>query len=360
MRWARAVGVLVCFWVVAPLALAAGGGWSASPQQSAYGSQQFNAVSCSSPSACTVVGDVVERWDGRRWRAQSTPGTAGVFYGVSCPTVSDCVAVGSGLSPGPDKQYCSVSVALRWNGKKWTAQRTPSPGGPAQLNAVSCSSARACTAVGAYGSSRGGGSQQAFAERWNGIRWTVQRIPQPASQVDLFGVSCASASACTAVGGFGSDPIEPIYGQSHILAVHWNGRQWSVQHTLASARGGLTGVSCPTPKWCVAVGYGPGSRSAKLFTERWNGKSWAAQRTPPGDFGQSAVSCTSTRACTSVGGNPGRWNGSQWSVQHLSSGNAIHPSMLGVSCPSLNMCMAAGYDDTGATYDFSLIFRWTG
>jgi hypothetical protein len=38
------------------------------------------------------------------------------------------------------------ALALRWNGTAWVLQRTPGTGGI--LSAVSCTSARACSAVG--------------------------------------------------------------------------------------------------------------------------------------------------------------------------------------------------------------------
>jgi hypothetical protein len=59
---------------------------------------------------------------------------------------------------------------------------------------VSCISIDACTAVGSTSSSTG------FAERWDGVTWSVQ--PDPALSAfdssELDGVSCASATACIA------------------------------------------------------------------------------------------------------------------------------------------------------------------
>jgi hypothetical protein len=69
------------------------------------------------------------------------------------------------------------------------------------LNGVSCASASACTAVGDYNN---GTTGVTLAERWTGTTWSIQHTPNPtgASFILMTGVSCTSASACTAVGGY--------------------------------------------------------------------------------------------------------------------------------------------------------------
>ena len=70
------------------------------------------------------------------------------------------------------------------------------------LTAVSCASSSACSAVGGYGNSSG--TQVALAERWDGTSWVIQptpRLPGGASLLfGLTGVACTSATGCTAVG----------------------------------------------------------------------------------------------------------------------------------------------------------------
>ena len=115
-----------------------------------------------------------------------------------------------------------------------------SPGG-SSLNGVSCTSPRACTAVGTG------------VYRWNGRRWSTQRAPIGADE--LGGVSCTSANACTAVGS-------GVYS--------WNGRRWlSVPITDASAADReLAGVSCLSRASCVAVGnYTDGGLEVRPLVE---------------------------------------------------------------------------------------------
>jgi hypothetical protein len=101
-------------------------------------------------------------------------------------------------------------------------------GGPV-LNAVSCTSTVACTAVGSV------------VDGWNGRRWSIQPARIPANE-ELNGVSCTSANACTAVG-------PDIYA--------WNGRA-SSRVTVPQPRGAtaawLNSVSCTSRHACVGVG----------------------------------------------------------------------------------------------------------
>jgi hypothetical protein len=59
---------------------------------------------------------------------------------------------------------------------------------------VSCAIATACSAVGQSGGT--------LAEAWNGTTWTIQPTANPpaATSSRLNSVSCATSSACTAVG----------------------------------------------------------------------------------------------------------------------------------------------------------------
>jgi hypothetical protein len=110
--------------------------------------------------------------------------------------VAAAVALGGGIAaPG---------IAVAGAGPSWAIQSTPSPGGRqgSILLGMSCPSARACTAVGAISPlSRPKGT---ITEYWNGRKWAVQHAPNPsdAGASPLLGVSCSSATACTAVGPY--------------------------------------------------------------------------------------------------------------------------------------------------------------
>jgi hypothetical protein len=164
---------------LAPAPAASGPGWSIVPNPNPLArTGQLAGVSCASSSSCTAVGDytkrlgttvtLAERWTGTRWSAQSTPSPEGApssaLNAVACPSSSACVAVGSAVT----RSGTVITLAERWDGTKWSIQATPNPpAGGGILFGVSCSSASACTAVGASNAG-------IFAERWNGTKWLIQ------------------------------------------------------------------------------------------------------------------------------------------------------------------------------------------
>ena len=123
------------------------------------------------------------------------------------------------MRPARDEMYGIGGVALveRWNGTKWAIQKTPNPVGASSifLFGVSCTSASACTAVGYY---YNGTTYVTLAERWNGTKWSIQQTPNPTggSGNQLVGVSCASTSACTAAGQYSNGTTTVT------LAERWN------------------------------------------------------------------------------------------------------------------------------------------
>jgi hypothetical protein len=205
------------------------------------------------------------------------------------------------------------TLAEVWDGNSWAIGTIADPSagaGGSFLNGVSCTSASACTAVGGYVDSSGATVQ--FAERWDGTSWTIQSTPNPSGSVwsVLSAVSCTSGTACTAVGHYsgnsnGSSPSA--------LVERWGGTSWSIQPTPTPSGGQpseLLSVSCTSATACTAVGdYGGNFTSSTDFmlAERWDGATWAIQPIP-GDSGVQfgsdelqGVSCTSDTACQAVG-----------------------------------------------------------
>ena len=75
--------------------------------------------------------------------AVSKPAVTDQFLAVSCPASQLCVAVGNASGNDP-------MLAAQWNGSQWSVMQVPLPAGAASggLTGVSCTSATACTAVG--------------------------------------------------------------------------------------------------------------------------------------------------------------------------------------------------------------------
>ncbi|MBV8430865.1 MAG: hypothetical protein JO244_06875 [Solirubrobacterales bacterium] len=289
------------------------------------------------------------------WRAQPTPNPASAtrsqLVGVSCPAARLCLAVG----------YSSVQagaygpLAERWTGGRWSLQRVPPPtrAGVSVLDAVSCVSPQACTATGYFTNSAG--VPVPLAEHWNGSRWSVQRPPLPpgAASANLVGTSCATRTSCTAVGSY-----EDSSGNQDALAEAWDGHRWSIE-PIAGPGGAvaarLTGVSCPAPTACTAVGTIVDLQGGVLsLVEDWNGSQWSTQPSPdpsPSDTELTAVSCPSPRACEAVGFfAPGaglrtlaeHWDGTSWTTQPTPNRQGRTNQLFGVACVSTTACTAVG------------------
>jgi hypothetical protein len=289
------------------------------PVKTANGAwSQLEGVSCSSATACTAVGSylkessvypLVERWNGTEWAIQTTPstGTKTASLGaVSCSSASACMAVGSEIVGSEP----AVTLAEQWNGVEWKIVSTANPEGATEktLTGVSCTAATACTAVGRYKNSAG--AERTLSESWNGTKWTLQTTLNPEEskrQSRLESVSCATASACTAV-GFDDiwHPKEGEGNESKTLAERWNGSEWAIQ-SMPNREGayasGLMGVSCMSSTACTAVGYSTVAYRHRFNTlaESWNGTEWKVQTTPSGE-GEflRGVSCLAA-TCTAVG-----------------------------------------------------------
>jgi hypothetical protein len=277
----------------------------------AYDSSWLNGVSCASATACIAVGGYVassgtdftlaERWNGHQWVMQSipSPGSYGPnLTGIACPTPTDCIAVGAyqAVPAGP-----GVTLVEQWNGATWTVLPSPNIGSFGNsLSSVSCTSPSACTAAGVYIGT--GDLEHMLVERWNGSVWSAQALTDPVgfTQAWLAGVSCASASSCTAVGA------EASTTQTLTLAEHWSGGAWTIQPTSSGLAGELTAVSCTTSRACTAVGlYQIVAGRFITLKEVWNGRTWriAAIASPRGQFfaALDGVSCVSASRCEAAG-----------------------------------------------------------
>jgi len=347
------VAALVVWW---PATAGAATGWTIQPTPALPGDAGLFGVACLSPADCTAVGDytngsgtqvtLAETWDGSTWAIQPTPNPAraasGGLAGISC-LAGDCTAVGSYT----DASGTARTLAETWNGSTWAIQPTPSPAGATSsiLNAVSCSSAADCTAVGEYTT---GSTMLTLAEKWNGTTWAIQPTPNPPRNPDtqLDGVSCPSprSARCFAIGYYRTSPT----GRFVPLAERWTGAGWLIVATHVPA-GFLAAISCRSIVFCTAVGSG----ATGPLADHWDGSTWSAQTMPgPSQTFLSGVSCVSERACTAVGqyyDSAGdqlalaeHYYRGTWRVQATAS-PAFHTVLNSVACTSNTACVAVGY-----------------
>jgi len=386
VRWMRGGAFAVVCAAALILSQAAGAlaaTWSVQsiPAPTGATGNALSGVSCTTPTACVAVGDYInssgveltmaERWNGTSWSILPTPSAASgsALAGVSCTTASACTAVGYYVNASG----VNMTLVERWNGTAWSTQSSADPTGGGVLSSVWCGES-ACTAV-------GNSNQNApLAEQWNGTAWVIQPTAVPTGGGALDGVSCTAASACTAVG----------QSQDAPLAEQWNGTAWSIQTTPSPTPGRLiyvrssllSGVSCTSATDCTAVGWWNGIQCNNgqptcnclrlpyctvkngTLTEAWDGASWAIQPSPFSGGGGHllGVSCVSATACTADGvyfipayGSPlaEQWDGS----------TVLGLSMLGLSCTSATTCTAVGETTTavsGSSVPSAFVERYLG
>jgi hypothetical protein len=278
--------------------------WSVVPSPNegpAPQSSQLLSVSCPSATACMAVGTyrsrrspnatLAESWDGETWSIVPSPnlGPAGkqdVLNGVSCTSASACAAVGAYfINLGANRGDLTRALAESWDGKTWSIVQSPngvSASGSDFLSSVACATDRSCMAVG-Y---RANGNRT-LIESWDGTRWSMASSPNvgPSYEINqLAAVSCSSTRDCTAVG---------FYTNGHngtlpkTLVESWDGRRWSIVPSAnVPGRGdGLNGVSCASAATCMAVGsyrhpVGAHFSPAATLVESWDGRSWSIVPSP--------------------------------------------------------------------------------
>lgn len=245
----------------------------------------------------------------------------------------------------------------------------PPPGlASARLTGVSCASSTSCVAVGETLRP----TQRAVVARWDGARWATAFAPEPraAQESELAAVSCSRGS-CLAVGawttgqgGTGGGSVE------HSAAVSFDGGPWSAADPPGDVP--LTGVSCASASWCLAVGAAAGV-AAPWTAEAWDGRSWTRLRPftraprPP-----AAVSCPEVADCVAVQGAPSggappaqplpglvaHLDHDRWTIEPFSSPAGATTILDAVACPSISGCAIVGGDQVlnrkGGSFSASL------
>ncbi len=318
------------------------------------------AAGASNPGAALVVPST--------WTVASTPATNPATFtflnGVSCVGPAFCIAAGQTQVGAND-----APLVERYDGT-WSILATPSPAGGngAYFESVSCTGPDFCAAVGVQ---YPGAFQQNFAEVWNGTSWSITAAPDRSASANGFlsGVSCVSPTFCVAVGG------DAATGTDESLVERWDGANWTIV-TDASSGGlhpGLNMVSCLSTSFCSAVGASFAGVEVP-YTEFWNGASWTIATTPAVSGATqtlfSGVSCALPTMCMAAGyqangsasGNlVEQWNGTAWNVQSVPK-----PLPPGVGFPSAvecfgpTSCVLVGQSSQGMGSGSTMVETWDG
>jgi hypothetical protein len=304
----------------------------------------FLGVDCPSPSLCVAVGSndaIASSSDPSggigAWRIGhlQEPGSYGdspvappgveallpgaQIRGVSCPSVSFCVAAtrlgGIFTTTNPDGGVAA-----------WSGFHLQEGGPRVHMYGVSCPSASLCVAV-----ALGGKIITSTDPAGGPSAWTTAQLPEP---LELQSVSCSSPSLCVAVGEEGEmvTSTNPTGGAG----------AWSV--VREPRFGMMMGVSCPESSFCVT---GNADTVLSATNPAGGAAAWkqAAGVTP---LQLTAFDCVNASACAAVNNNfdviastnPGG-SASDWTFTNAVPYTGPNGA-FGISCPAVTLCVAVG------------------
>jgi len=314
-------------------------------------------LSCPTSDFCVAgvgAGLAVTTDGGSSWSLPALPPQASFVSSVSCPSASNCTAVGSSGSG-------ALVMATTDGGQSWSAEDTAAS--TYGLVGSSCASSATCMVV-------GGSTVEATSN--GGSSWQTLGLPssQPEGAAYLRAVSCGSPASCVAVGS--TQPSSGLPGASAIIDVGSPGGSAMNPVAVPSNVADLVAVSCYGSTTCVALGQSP-QGSPVILESSDGGKSWSSVPVPSGVTKVVSVSCASAADCLTLAttastasqyyfGPPGvvlstNDGGASWTSigpLALSSGNSpklpsvLHPESI--SCPTPVECVATVSNFSGIVY----------
>ena len=281
-----------------------------------------NDMSCPSVNNCVIVGSFDDgsehgfimsesngTWGSPAVVDYGLPGAPARLTNVSCPSVGNCTAVGS----FQDISYNTFTFALSEQNGHWGTGEQLASSDFVAPNALSCWAPGYCTLIVEDVTQ---GSIPAVMNQTNYV-WDASPVTLsfPTGQTNnyLQSISCPSAGNCTAIGSNNAN-----FG----IAIEERNGSWQEGTNLANPPGYastlLASVSCSSPGNCTAVGSasdqapaGAPVHGVPIILEQGAGITesngvWGAYSIIPNPTGETVsvlngVSCTSPGNCTAVG-----------------------------------------------------------
>ena len=308
-------------------------------------------ISCSSVTACTIAGtsagpvSLTTEDGGRTWVTHRLPIEVRNLADLSCSGPRTCTAVGTSLSlHGPLEAATTIDGGVTWTTSEissdpdgWAARLSCGPGGP-------CAVAGPAVSENTVSVRRAGGST-----------WTAHGLPAGPSV--LSAVSCATTTACVAVGA------------GVALRSQDGGADWSTATTPPPTGDSLTVVTCASATTCLAGGWRPTSGAgvaSTILRSTDDGATWHASTGVPADPRITAIACPTATTCVAATSGAhllrSTDGGASWS-----SDGSTSPSVTGISCGSTSDCIAVTWNgavyvthDAGTTWTKSPAYVQTG
>ena len=166
---------------------------------------------------------LILHWNGTKWsRVKSPDPSAGdsELNATSGASPTNGWAVGH-FYYTPGLQYATLTV--HWNGHAWSKVASPSPGSSRnELTSVRAITVGDAWAVGQF-LDDGLDIYRTLALHWNGTKWSQVKTPNPGDAGNsLAGVNATSSTDVWAVGQYSTGTGTP----TETLILHWNGHTW--------------------------------------------------------------------------------------------------------------------------------------
>jgi hypothetical protein len=273
--------------------------------QTLASSTTITGLSCTLRGGCYAAdsrGTVLALHSSGDWPVAATDPNGGLVA-LSCSAAGSCLTI--------DSQ--GLSMVLRHGA--WSSPVSIGTGS-GTVTSASCASPDFCLAVDTIG--------QAFTYAGPSAGWS-QRTVAPSGQA-LNAVSCASRTACVAVGAGGA-----VYS--------YDGASWAGPATVDSGHD-LVSVSCPSAGFCMAV---DSSGDAVQFSAGH----WSAQ---PLGFSAAAVSCPVVGTCLAAGGGGvATYGGDHWTAPAAVDTAGVNR----IDCVAVNSCVATDQNANALFYSAS-------
>ncbi len=265
---------------------------------------------------------LIEHWDGARWSHVQSPSVSDYsnhLYGVSAVAKDDAWAVGASHR-GTDAWH---TLAMRWDGAKWSIITTPNVASISALNAVASLSANDVWAVGESSTGNKGKGSQTLIEHWDGSAWSIVPSPNGSQNSALSTVVAIAKDDVWAAGSY----TDKSGNLARTLFVHWDGRAWKIwPNEGAGAIWSATAVS-KNDIWAV------GNNGPQAVIMHWNGTLWTAAPGPASSAKSNALNSVTSANANDV------WAVGSQSINGADQTLAIHwdgAKWLAVPNPSIN------------------------
>ena len=329
-------------------------------QPAPSGTSELGALSCATDRRCWAVGTagpnavpssgatVIDATTngGLTWKAQQvTGGSTPQLSGVSCPTATECLAVGSNGASLPGS---GVVITTSDAGATWSP--VASPQNALVVSSVTCASPVDCTAIVSDGTSTWSAHSADFGQSWQ------QEGDLPSGFLPGNDVTCIAGGTCIDAGYV---PTTNGHGQGAVAVSADGGQTWALA-SVPAGTGVLQSTACLSPSDCLAAGTTGTTVSdvvpakGELLRSADGGHTWVPSSSPLPVDDVYGLACPSDDQCAMVGttwaGSPAVGTGgvaesTDAGLTFRSARTSYVPiTLTAVDCPSASGCIAVGGD----------------